>query len=174
MGSRKETSAFRPRCVLVLVEENGEPAIDAAIDMARSSNAVLKLVARVPPVSAFVSLAADPVREERELEAWVDELVRQAVRRVPAEVPVRYSVVRGRRPVALRALIRREQFDVLVLPWRASAMRVWPRLLRSLTAAVLTVPRAGEGRSPSPARPSVTGLRACGGAVISDRSRTSA
>ena len=105
----------------LLVGVDGSPtaqrALAEAIDLALVSDARLTILVAIPPLPPFVAAAAavDVGRLEREVEAESAAILRAAVERVPAEIPVTHRLARGPAGEAIVAEVAAGGHDLVVL-----------------------------------------------------------
>lgn len=105
----------------LLVGVDGSPtaqrALSEAIDLALVSEARLTILVAIPPLPPFVAAAAavDVGRLEREVEAESAAILRAAVERVPAEIPVTHRLARGSAGEAIVAEVAAGGHDLVVL-----------------------------------------------------------
>jgi hypothetical protein len=130
--------------VLVAVDSADDlPLVDAACALAQEHRATLEIVGGIAHAAPTVALVACPRALNAELECYSRSVVCDAVRRVPADLPVVWRQVRG---CARHQVVRADGDDdsrlVLVrrLPW-------WARgALRRRLARLVLVPDAPASR----------------------------
>jgi nucleotide-binding universal stress UspA family protein len=105
----------------LLVGVDGSPtaqrALTEAIDLALASNARLTILVAIPPLPPLVAAASaiDIGRLEREVEDESAAILRAAVDRVPAEIPVTHRLARGPAGEAIVAEVAARGHDLVVL-----------------------------------------------------------
>jgi hypothetical protein len=133
--------------VLVAVDSADDlPLVDAACALAQEHRATLEIVGGIAHASPTVALVACPRAINAELERYSQTVLCEAVRRVPADLPVVWRQVPG---CARRRVLHAAEDDdrrlVLVrrLPWWArGALR--RRLRRLVLVPDVTPTRAAE------------------------------
>jgi hypothetical protein len=91
------------RVLVALDGEDDLPLVAVACDLARRHNARLELVGGVPRLWCTAAFVACPAQMQQELEGYAKSLLRQAVDRVPCDLPVVMRLVQGS---ARRTLLR--------------------------------------------------------------------
>jgi nucleotide-binding universal stress UspA family protein len=109
---------FRNILVSVDGSEHSDRALDEAIDIARADQARLTILTAIPqpPVWAASAMAAGATAvSAAELEKEAVDIMRRAVKRVPADVPV--TTIISRKPIrnALMNRLQEGNFDLLVM-----------------------------------------------------------
>lgn len=109
---------FRNILVSVDGSDHSDRALDEAIDIARADNGRITLLTAVnqPPAWAASSIAANAAAVSAlDLEREAVQVMKQAVARVPADVPV--TTVVSRRPIraALMSAVKSGDHDLLVM-----------------------------------------------------------
>ena len=109
---------FRNILVSIDGSEHSDRALDEAIDIARADQARLTILTAItqPPVWAATAMAAGACAvTAADLEKEAVELMRQAVKRVPEDVPVTTMI--SRKPIrhALMGRIKTSEYDLLVM-----------------------------------------------------------
>jgi nucleotide-binding universal stress UspA family protein len=109
---------FRNILVSVDGSEHSDRALDEAIDIARADQARLTILTAIPqpPVWAASAMAAGACAvSAAELEKEAVDIMRRAVKRVPADVPV--TTIISRKPIRNALMNRLEEgnFDLLVM-----------------------------------------------------------
>jgi hypothetical protein len=138
--------------VLVAVDSADDlPLVDAACALAQEHRATLEIVGGIARAAPTVALVACPRALNSELERYSCSVLCDAVRRVPADLPVVWRQVRGcARHQVVRAAADDDTRLVLVrrLPW-------WARgAMRRRLARLVLVPDAPASR-PAEAPPAV-------------------
>jgi hypothetical protein len=129
--------------VLVAVDSADDlPLVDAACALAQEHRATLEIVGGIARAAPTVALVACPRALNTELEQYSRTVLCDAIRRVPADLPVVWRQVRGcARHQVLHAAEDDERRLVLVrrLPW-------WARgALRRRLRRLVLVPEAPAG-----------------------------
>jgi nucleotide-binding universal stress UspA family protein len=107
--------------VLVALDGSGsaELALAAALTAAQRDHAQLTLLAVIPDVFAqsagWLAAAADPARLQQEADTYGQRLVRDAVERLPEEIPVTTVVRRGKPGPEIVAQARCGNYDAIVM-----------------------------------------------------------
>jgi nucleotide-binding universal stress UspA family protein len=109
---------FRNILVSVDGSDHSDRALDEAIDIARADQARLTILTAIPqpPVWAASAMAAGACAvSAAELEKEAVDLMRRAVKRVPADVPV--TTIISRKPIrqSLMSRLADSNFDLLVM-----------------------------------------------------------
>jgi nucleotide-binding universal stress UspA family protein len=98
---------------------NSELALAAALTAAQRDHAQLTLLAVIPDVFAqsagWLAAAADPARLQQEADAYGQRLLRDAVERLPEEIPVTTVVRRGKAGPEIVAQARCGNYDAIVM-----------------------------------------------------------
>ena len=107
----------------ILVAVDGSPsalrALDQAVDLARAQNAKLALITVVPPVSPYVTIGRmNPDQLSRDLEAWADGALAEAVASVPDDVIVHKTRPSGHVGEQIVKELERGTYDLVVLGTR--------------------------------------------------------
>jgi nucleotide-binding universal stress UspA family protein len=101
----------------LLVAVDGSPAADlalsAAITASRRSHAAVTLVAVAPTIRAWPGMAT-PVAQE-DVDEGTDKLLRDAVARIPEDVPVKKVVRRGRAGPEIIAVAEAGDYDAILI-----------------------------------------------------------
>jgi nucleotide-binding universal stress UspA family protein len=142
------------RNILAAVD-GSQPALRAlryAVDLARSGNAKLTLIAVAPPVSGYVTLAGlSSEAIAGELDKWAGQAVAAAAAAVPSDVAVHTVQRRGHPGPEIVAELERGGYDLVVLGSRGRG-RAREGLLGSVNGyvhfhshiPVLSVPDHGD------------------------------
>jgi nucleotide-binding universal stress UspA family protein len=109
---------FRKILVCVDCSDHAQRALDEAIDIARAGNGRITILTAVnhPPAWAASSIATNAAAVSAlDLEREAVQVMREAVARVPADVPV--TTVVSRRPIrtALMRAVKSGDYDLLVM-----------------------------------------------------------
>jgi nucleotide-binding universal stress UspA family protein len=109
---------FRNILVSIDGSEHSDRALDEAIDIARADQARLTILTAIhqPPVWAASAMAAGAgAVSAADLEKEAVDIMRRAVKRVPADVPV--TTIISRKPIryALMNRVKEGNFDLLVM-----------------------------------------------------------
>lgn len=116
--------ALRPRLQLVLVDASltTEITLAAAIAQARRHHATITLLAVVPDVVGDARRCATiqpgvpfPARLQEEADADAHRRLHDAVRRIPADIPVITTIRRGKPEPAIVAELAAHDYDAVVL-----------------------------------------------------------
>jgi nucleotide-binding universal stress UspA family protein len=99
--------------------ENAELALAAALTAARRDRARVTLLTVVPDVLAesagWIAAAADPTTLQQEANAYAQRVLRDAVDRLPADIPVTTIVRRGKAGPQIVAQARGGDYDAIIL-----------------------------------------------------------
>ena len=107
----------------ILVAVDGSPsserALGEAVDLARSGNARLTLMAVAPPVSSYVTLArTTPEAMAAELQKWAADVLAEAARSVPEDVLAHTVQASGHAGPEILKEAMRGGYDLIVLGTR--------------------------------------------------------
>jgi len=107
----------------ILVAVDGSPssqrALEHAIDLARSGNAKLTLIAVAPPVSSYVTLArVPPDAMAAELDKWASDVLAEALQSVPEDVLAHTVQAVGHAGPQILKELKRGGYDLVVLGTR--------------------------------------------------------
>ncbi|MEA2294151.1 MAG: hypothetical protein QOE86_1790 [Solirubrobacteraceae bacterium] len=99
--------------------ENADLALRAAITAARRDHAAVTLLAVAPNVATDLSrwavAAGIPPASQEEVDAEAQQIVREAVERVPTDIPVKMIVRRGKPGPEIIAQARGCDYDAILL-----------------------------------------------------------
>lgn len=140
----------------IVVPLDGEPdlaVLDQALELAREHRARLELVGGTPRLWLTSIYAVDCARLERELHRYAEELLRLAVERVDADVPLVVRRVQGR--AADHVVVRHEDLPGDLLLVRGRRLRARRARRRRRQGTLLRV-AARHVASSSSGAPSAT------------------
>jgi nucleotide-binding universal stress UspA family protein len=118
---RPEVAELRLNRLLVAID--GSPASDlalsAAVTAARRDNAAITLISVAPDVVAEATRWAWPgsigVGDQSEADAYGERILREAVERIPQDIPVTKVLKRGKVGHEIVAFSKSENFDAILL-----------------------------------------------------------
>ena len=119
MSDHLEELHLRRLLVAVDGSDSSTLALRAAITVARRDNAALTLLCVAPDAAhdlgRFAAAAGVPPTSQAELDAEAEKILRRTVALVPAEIPVRTVVRRGKPGPAIVAHAREENYDAILV-----------------------------------------------------------
>jgi nucleotide-binding universal stress UspA family protein len=99
--------------------ESSKRALDHAIDLARSGEAKLTLMAVAPPVATYVTLGGVSIETmSAELDKWAANVLDEAARAVPPEVTAERVQGSGHAGPEILKELKRGGYDLIVLGTR--------------------------------------------------------
>ena len=105
---------FRRLLVAVDGSPESELALSAAITAARNDNAAVTLVAVSPPLQVWPGGMTPPITQG-DVDAATDKVLREAVARVPQDVPVHTLLRHGKAGPEIVAAAREGVYDAILL-----------------------------------------------------------
>ena len=108
---------YRNLLVAIDGSRSGELALRGAVTVARRDNSRVTLLCVTPDVVAEASRwpALAPIPDQRDADAVAEKLLREAVARIPEDIPVTTLVRRGRPGPEIVATAKDHPYDAILL-----------------------------------------------------------